>query len=122
MTKKLKILLVEDDRDLLSLLVEEFNSSGHDVHFASSGYQAIEILKTEEFDSVVSDYRMPNGNGKTLLNYVNEMQRKPLFFMISADNDLTKSECLELGVRDFFCKPFNIYNLISAVEQAGALS
>lgn len=54
---KFKVLIVDDDIDVLSYMAEEFNNHGHHVRLASSGNEAIEILKKENIDSVISGYR-----------------------------------------------------------------
>ena len=76
----LKILIVDDEPDILELIAEEFNHHGHVVSIASSGNEAIEFLKKGKFDFVVSDFKMPNGSGLDILNFVNLMDVKPIFF------------------------------------------
>lgn len=67
---KFNVLIVDDDIDVLSYMAEEFNNHGYHVRLASSGNEAIEILQKENIDSVISDFRMRNGNGLTILNFV----------------------------------------------------
>lgn len=73
MNKKLRILIVDDEKDVLMFTSEGFESQGHHVTVASSGNEAIEILKEKAFDVIVSDLQMPNGDGLSLLSYVNTL-------------------------------------------------
>lgn len=114
--KKFKILIADDEPDLLELIVEEFEYHGHDVFFASCGVEAIAILKIEKIDVVLSDLRMPNGNGMSILRFVNLMEEKPIFFFFSSDYTCI-DDCLKLGASQFFCKPFSFDQLVSEVEK-----
>jgi DNA-binding NtrC family response regulator len=110
---KFNVLIVDDDIDVLSYMAEEFNNHGYHVRLASSGNEAIEILKKESIDSVISDFRMRNGNGLTILNFVNSMKERPVFFFVSAQSDLS----IKLGAHQYFSKPFNVKKLVYEVEK-----
>lgn len=71
-SKELRILFVEDDEDLRKIHAEKLqNDLNSTVIVAHSGNHAIEILETgSQFDFIVSDYRMPDGDGAKLLEYV----------------------------------------------------
>src|SRR4051812_19816453 len=68
----MKVLLCDDDEDILHLLEEELKCLGCEVHCASSGYAALGALRADTFDAVVTDYRMPEGDGGMLSNYCND--------------------------------------------------
>jgi DNA-binding NtrC family response regulator len=114
---KFNVLIVDDDIDVLSYMAEEFNNHGYHVRLASSGNEAIEILKKESIDSVISDFRMRNGNGLTILNFVNSMKERPVFFFVSAQSDLSIEDCIKLGAHQYFSKPFNVKKLVYEVEK-----
>ncbi|MBC7540628.1 MAG: response regulator [Bacteriovorax sp.] len=114
---RLKILLVDDERDLLEMIVEIFINYGHDVSFCYSGNEAIEILKKEKFDIVVSDFIMPNGNGIDILIFINSIKEKPLFFFASGLADLSVEDCIKLGARRYFSKPFDCDLLVAEIEK-----
>lgn len=113
---KMRILIVDDERDILELMADEFKFYGHEIEVAVSGNEAIEKLKLFQFDVIVSDYRMPNGNGMTLLNYVNTLVIKPIFFFFSGQSDASIEECLFNGAKHFFTKPFNLNELIDQIN------
>ncbi|NOT79924.1 MAG: response regulator [Bacteriovoracaceae bacterium] len=102
MNKKLRILIVDDDKDILKFNSEGFESQGHHVTVASSGNVAIEILKEKAFDVIVSDLKMTNGDGLSLLSYVNTLNPLPAFFFASGEVGLIVDKCIEAGAIGFF--------------------
>lgn len=113
-----KILIVDDEVDIVELLAEEFEEDGHEVFQASSGNKAISILENnQDIKVVLSDYRMPDGNGLDLLNFVNTIEEKnrPGFFFLSGFSDLSVDELISAGALAFFTKPFNVPKLMESI-------
>lgn len=111
------ILLVDDDQDILDILAEVFELHGYKILRATCGCEAIEVLKQEKIDFVVSDFRMPNGNGSKVLNYVNEMENKPIFYFFSGEYEVFLGDYLDHGVKEIFPKPFSFNRLLAAIEK-----
>lgn len=114
---KFRILIADDDQDLLEILSDEFSSSVHDVFLASNGVEAIEILMKEQINLVISDFRMPNGNGMSILDFVNSMDDKPIFFLFSGEIDIYLNKFKKLGARQVFSKPRSFLTLIVEVHR-----
>lgn len=114
---KMRILIVDDERDILELLADEFKIYGHEIDVAISGNEAIEKLKSLSFDVVVSDYKMPHGNGMAILNFVNSLVIKPNFFFLSGQADVSEEECLAKGAKYFFTKPYNLSELVKKINE-----
>lgn len=112
----MKILIVDDEKCILELITEELRRLGFIVKEAICGNEAIDILKNENFDLVISDYRMPNGNGMAVLNYVKNMQPPPKFIFISGQSDMSIEECIKAGARKYITKPFDIDDIIYEIE------
>lgn len=117
MNKKLRILIVDDDKEILKFTSAGFESRGHHVFTASSGNEAIEILKEKVLDVIVSDLKMPSGDGMSVLNYVNTLNPLPAFFFASGEIGLIVDKCIEAGAIGFFAKPFDLHILISEIEK-----
>lgn len=114
---KIKILIVDDEVELLKMLEEEFVSRGHSVTTATSGNEAIAKMQNSQPEVVLCDYKMPNGNGLDVLNYVKGLGKtKPTFFFISGHSELTPEECIAAGARNFFAKPFDLEEVATQVE------
>ena len=115
-SKNLTVLIVDDEPDILELMEEEFTHCGYKTVTAICGNDAIKILDNSKIDIVISDYKMPNGNGMAVLSHVNKMQVKPLFFFVSGQADVSVEDALRAGARKFFSKPFDLDELIKEVE------
>lgn len=114
----LKILIVEDELDIIELLEEVFQLRGHSVTSARTGNAAIaELAKNNNFDLVISDFRMPHGNGLDVLNYVNGLSVKPYFIFLSGEASLSVQECLLAGADQFFHKPIDVGFLVKEIER-----
>lgn len=113
---KFKILIIEDEAGVLEIISEGFRAQGHRVITASSGFAAIEMLKKEKLDIVLSDLNMPNGNGMDVLNFVKTLKPNPTFFFLTGQSEYTAAECLAAGARNYFPKPFDIKKVISQIE------
>lgn len=113
---KFKILLVEDEPMVLEILKEGFSAQGHRVIAAGSGNDAIEILKKERCDILLSDLKMPNGNVPDVLSFVKTMKSAPIFFFLTGQSEYSATVCIAAGARNYFTKPFDIKKLIGQIE------
>lgn len=115
--KKLVVLIVDDEPDILELMEEEFRYCGYQTVTATCGNDAIKILDSTSVDVVVSDYKMPNGNGMAVLSHVSKMERHPVFFFVSGQADVSTEDAVRAGAKKFFSKPFDLDDLIKEIEQ-----
>lgn len=114
--KNLTVLIVDDEPDILELMDEEFKYCGYNTLVAICGNDAIKILDSKKIDIVVSDYKMPNGNGMAVLSHVNKMKTRPKFFFVSGQADVSIEDAIQAGARKFFSKPFDLDELIKEIE------
>ena len=108
------ILVVEDDLDLRSSLVDILEGEGFHTLEANSGREAMAKLESgAEVDLIVSDYLMKEGTGKDLLLYVRERNAElPPFFLITGQSDVRPQEAKALGAQEFIMKPFDVERLL----------
>lgn len=114
----MKILIIDDEPEILELISEEFKYNGHTVETADSGNEAVKILTSNSFDVVLSDFRMPRGNGMSVLNFVNTLNPRPRFYFVSGQADESVDECLRKGALVFFHKPFDLEYLVLEIEKS----
>jgi DNA-binding NtrC family response regulator len=114
--KDLTVLIIDDEPDILELMEEEFKYCGYSTMTAICGNDAIKVLDKERIDIIVSDYKMPNGNGMVVLSHVNKMTKPPIFFFVSGQADVSVEDALRAGARKFFSKPFDLDELIKEIE------
>ncbi len=112
-----KILVVDDDEHLRMVLRETMLSAGYEVSVAESGNQAMEILKNEPFDLIISDLMMPGLKGNELLTQAKKLYPEIGFFLVSAYGTIeTAVDAMKTGAYDFITKPFSISQIESRVE------
>jgi CheY-like chemotaxis protein len=110
-----KTFLIVDDEELLrEYFVEEFTDLGAKTLSAANSKDALELVRTEKVDVILSDIRMPGGDGVSLLKHVKEQNaEKPLVFLITGFSDIEPEEAVSLGAETVFKKPFD-FNLIAS--------
>lgn len=113
-----KILVVEDDPLMLSALEILLEDEGYDVTTASSGMEAIEKAKGENFDLVVSDVRMAEMDGIETLSNVKQQQPDARSIVITgyASPDIPV-QAIKLGVDDYIMKPFDDRQFVASVKR-----
>lgn len=114
------VLLVDDDKLILSTLAETLENEGHYVLTASSANSALELLKSNTPDIGIFDIRMPEMTGVELANRVKESQEFPYIFLTAFDDKELIDEALETGASAYFIKPVDAKKIIPTLEFAVA--
>lgn len=114
-----RILVVDDEADLVEILTEDFSSYGAEVFSAASGQEALAVLEREPVTVIVSDVRMPGMDGVELLREVRRRfpQAPPYVFLLSGFADLKPEQALALGSQALLPKPFDLRALRRTVAQ-----
>ncbi len=108
----MKLLLVEDNRELSSWLTRLLNQSAFAVEQAFSGEEASHLLMTQCYDAILLDLTLPGMNGQTVLRNLRSKHNEVPVLIISAQNTLQNVvENLNLGADDYLAKPFDILEL-----------
>lgn len=111
------ILVVDDNesnRDLLSRLI---TAQGYIVATAANGLQAIQMIKTGNYDLILLDILMPEINGYEVLQWLREQFRHIPAIAISALDEIDSVvKCIEMGAEDYLTKPFNSVLLRARIE------
>lgn len=112
MIGSMKLLLIEDNRDLSAWLTRLLNQSGYAVEQAFSGEAGDTLLRTQTYDAVLLDLTLPLLSGQTLLRRLRGQDNGVPVLIISAQDTLQDIvEHLNLGADDYLAKPFDIQEL-----------
>ncbi len=112
------ILVVDDDSNLRMILRESLETCGFKVTDAPNGEMALEILKDQKFDLLITDLMMPGIKGIDLLDKVKERGIDLGSLVITAYGTVEKAvECMQKGAFDFITKPFSISQIESRIER-----
>lgn len=108
-----KILIIDDDEKLRSLLASYLQSNGLEVLCADSGYKARQILNQETIDVIVLDVMMPKEDGFQVAERLSlQGEKVPIIFLTAAISPEDRIKGLELGAKDYLTKPFEPKELL----------
>jgi DNA-binding response OmpR family regulator len=116
----MKVLLVDDEEDLVSALAERLAFRDIDAAWCTSGEDALEILKTQAFDLAVIDVKMPKMDGLQLKKRIQGLYPHMKFIFLTghgSSNDF-ESGSKEVGSSYYLVKPINIDVLVKKIKQA----
>ncbi|MCD6100878.1 MAG: sigma-54-dependent Fis family transcriptional regulator [Candidatus Marinimicrobia bacterium] len=117
MKRRKKLLVVEDDYSMRTILKEALVEAGYDVSDAKDGKDALEMLGESEYDLVITDLMMPRVDGMKLLEIVKTKYPGVGVFIITAYGTVERAvEALQKGAYDFITKPFSISHLKTRIE------
>lgn len=115
-TKKTRILVVDDDPDIVVLISSFLAEEGFKVYTATRPKQAIEYVQNYPIDLAILDIALPEMNGIELLKKIKEIKPDIEAIMITAYKDAEKVvEAFRLGAFDCIFKPFNLKYLRTAI-------
>ncbi len=114
-----KILLVDDDDSLRRVLEFQLDEAGFSVHAVSDGRQALELFADQEFDCLITDWRMPKMTGSQLVQQATAINSEVPIIVITAFGDVDVAvEAMRGGAFDFITKPFNRQDILLTVEKS----
>ena len=117
-----KILAVDDEPRVLTLLSRFLGGEGHQVVEATNGQDALDMLDREEVDLVLLDLVMPQISGLQLLSTLRSRPHTPPVIVLSAVSDVgARVQALDRGAVDFVGKPFHMAELIARIRRHLAL-
>lgn len=113
----MRILLIEDDRDLAAGLRRALEQSGYAVDWIADGRQADAVLRTEAFDLIVLDLSLPGLNGLSVLRHLRAREKHiPVLITTASDSVEARVQGLDSGADDYLGKPFELTELEARVR------
>jgi two-component system response regulator VicR len=119
-TNMSKILIAEDEILMLKALAFKLKKEGYQIDLASDGRQAMEKVKSNTYDLILTDVMMPFISGMEILSYIkgNSLKKSTPVILISAIGlEDVVLEGFELGAEDFIYKPFNLNELSVRIKR-----
>ncbi len=112
----MKILLADDDPDLLEMVSYGLRREGHSVVPAGDGDQALMRWKSDEPDLVIIDVGMPGQNGLEVCRQIRETSQIPIIVISGANSETDVINGLQAGGDDFIVKPFSLTQLLLRIK------
>jgi DNA-binding NtrC family response regulator len=118
MAHKRSILMVDDEMIILKTLAIKLSDEGFEVSTASNGEKAIKLLKTEQFDLVITDLMMEGVDGIKVLREAKKLDPDIAAIILTGYGDLTSAvDALRLGADDYLLKPCDIDELLFRISK-----
>ena len=118
MPAKDKILIVEDEKGILSFMTTVLTSNGYDVISANSGAKAITLVTSHCPDLVILDLGLPDMDGLELIQEVRSTSTLPIIVISARTLERSKVAALDLGADDYLTKPFGTAELLARIRTA----
>lgn len=116
MTEKV-ILIVDDEKELCKVISWDFEDAGFKVIQSYGGIEAFKVLQNEKIDFVLSDIKMPKGDGVELLKNLKEFDIKVSgFFLMTGYADYPEKTLKDLGMTKLFQKPIDSEDVIDFIK------
>jgi DNA-binding response OmpR family regulator len=113
----MKILLIEDEKELTRTLKKGLKEAGYNVDVVYDGDSGVSLAVTGEYDCIILDYRLPKLNG---LEVCREIRRNkvntPILMLTVVDSVEMKVQCLDAGADDYLTKPFSFSELLARIR------
>lgn len=113
----MKVLIIEDDRDINLLLGKILNRNNYEVISAYTGIEGKLFTDVEDFDLILLDLMLPGMSGEEVIKYIRKRKKEMPILVISAKVDKeTKLNVLGIGADDFIIKPFDADEVLARVN------
>lgn len=116
-----KLLIVDDEKDLLELLVRRLTRKGYEVDGVESAEEALVLLKKKFYDVAIYDIRLPGIDGISLLVETKKIQPEAEILVLTGHGTIeTAIEAMKNGAFDYLTKPYNLTELELTIEKAAS--
>ena len=112
----IKILMVEDDTNITNTLTYYLQNEGFLMETAKSKYEAIEKIYQKEYNLILLDITLPDGNGYEVYKKLKEKYSTPVIFLTALDDEKDIVKGFDLGADDYITKPFHTRELLSRIK------
>jgi DNA-binding response OmpR family regulator len=113
-----RILLVDDEQPIQTLLSYPLRKEGYDVVHATDGMQALERFDEQPFDLVILDLMLPRLDGLEVCRRLRSRSSVPIIMLTAKSEEIDKVVGLELGADDYITKPFSVREFSSRIKAA----
>ena len=119
MEEKIRLLIVDDEKEFLAALGERLEMREFDVRLAPGGDEALELCGRERFDLALVDLKMPGMDGEELLTRLKETDRFLEVIILTGHGSLGSAvECAKLGAYSYLPKPYDLEELLKVLQAA----
>ncbi len=114
--EKRKVMVVEDELDIATVLVDYLNAAHYDARHFANGAKAFDALQVSLPSLIVLDVMLPGMNGIELLRSIRKISNVPVIMLTARVEEVDRLTGLELGADDYMCKPFSPREVVARVK------
>lgn len=111
-----KVLIVEDEENMVSFIQMELKYEGYEVEVANDGRSAVTLALEKDFDLILLDLMLPGINGLEVCRRIRKEKDTPIIMLTARDSVMDKVTGLQTGADDYVSKPFAIEELLARME------
>jgi len=111
-----KILILDDEKEIIELLGTLLSNEGYEVYESTSGEEALGIIEKNTIDLALLDVMLPGISGFEVLKTIREKHFFPVMMLTARVTDLDKIQGLSMGADDYVIKPFNPFEVLARVK------
>ena len=112
----MRILIVEDEPDLLSAVAQSLREEGYAVDEATDGETGLYKAKSSDYDAIVLDLMIPRLDGISLLQRLRTLKKTPVLILTARDTTADRVKGLDNGADDYLTKPFELAELLARLR------
>jgi two-component system OmpR family response regulator len=112
----MRVLVIEDEVDLLKGLARSLRAEGYAVDTASDGHTGLRKAEDTPYDALILDVMLPGMDGWELLQSIRETKKTPVLMLTARDGRLERIRGLDLGADDYLVKPFDLGELLARLR------
>ena len=112
----MRLLVVEDEPELLSVISRSFREENYAVDEARDGEDGLYLAKAWEYDAIILDVMLPKMDGWTLLTKLRQVRKTPVLLLTARDSVNDRVRGLDVGADDYLVKPFSLAELLARVR------
>jgi two-component system, OmpR family, response regulator len=112
----MRVLVVEDERELLRIVAQALREDGYAVDEASDGESGLAKARSWDYDAILLDVMMPKLDGWTLLRTLRARKKTPVLLLTARDAVADRVKGLDLGADDYLVKPFDLAELLARLR------
>jgi DNA-binding NtrC family response regulator len=121
-SEKRRVLIVDDDRDIVTIVSTILGGRGWDIKAAYNGREALEAVTLSKPDIILLDIMMPEMNGIEVLKRIKKIDTDARIIMITAFGDVESYlDSMELGAYEYINKPFETDELLEMIDRVTAV-
>lgn len=112
-----KILVVDDQEGIRTLLYEVLSNAGYQVHTATTGREALDAFNQREFQLLIIDYKLPGLDGLGVLDMLEQQGRKvPVIIISGLTEEITTEKRTYSYIQHILSKPFDVHHMLSLAQ------